>query len=55
MQWIHSYVSDDKIICVYYATNEDIIREHGRCGGFPVDSVLQVQAIIDPATAEMAS
>ncbi|MGZ4689078.1 MAG: DUF4242 domain-containing protein [Acidimicrobiia bacterium] len=54
VQWIHSYVSDDKIFCVYYATNEDIIREHGRCGGFPVDSVQQVQAVIDPATAELA-
>ncbi|MGZ4798089.1 MAG: DUF4242 domain-containing protein [Acidimicrobiia bacterium] len=54
VQWIHSYVSDDKIFCVYYATNEDIIREHGRCGGFPVDSVQQVHAVIDPATAELA-
>jgi hypothetical protein len=53
IQWIHSYVSDDKIICVYHATNEDIIREHGRCGGFPVDTVLQVRATIDPATAEL--
>ena len=39
IQWVHSYVSDDKIICVYYAANEELIREHGRCGGFPVDTV----------------
>ena len=52
IQWIHSYVSNDKIICVYLATNEDIIREHARCGGFPVDTVQQVLATIDPATAE---
>ena len=52
IQWIHSYVSDDKITCVYFAANEDIIREHGRSGGFPVDSVLEVEATIDPTTAE---
>jgi hypothetical protein len=51
VQWLHSYVTDDKIICVYEATNEDIIREHGRCGGFPVDVVHQVRATISPATA----
>ena len=54
IQWIESYVSDDKITCVYYAVNEEIIREHGRCGGFPVDNVLQLRATIDPATAELA-
>src|SRR6476646_6942546 len=52
IQWIHSYVSDDKIICLYLAANEDIIREHGRRGGFPVDKVEEVRATIDPATAE---
>ena len=51
---MHSYVVDDKIFCVYHATDEDLIREHGRCGGFPVDAVRQVRAIIDPATAEVA-
>ena len=55
IQWIHSYVTDDKITCVYLATDEDIIREHGRCGGFPVDAVHQVRAIIEPATAEPVS
>jgi hypothetical protein len=53
VQWVHSYVTDDKITCVYLAANEDLIREHGRCGGFPVDAVYKVQAIIDPATAEL--
>ena len=53
VQWVHSYVSDDKITCVYLAVNEDIIREHGRCGGFPIDAVHQVRATIDPSTAEL--
>jgi hypothetical protein len=55
IQWMHSYVNDDKITCVYYAANEEIIREHGRCGGFPVDSVREVRATIDPATAELTA
>jgi hypothetical protein len=55
VQWVQSYVSDDKITCVYVAANEDIIREHGRCGGFPVDAVYQVRAIIDPTTSEVVA
>ena len=51
IQWLHSYVSADKITCVYLAENEDIVREHARCGGFPIDDVLEVRAVIDPATA----
>lgn len=54
VQWVHSYVVDDKIFCVYNATGEDVIREHGRCGGFPVDAVYAVSATIDPTTAEPA-
>ena len=54
IQWLHSYVSDDKITCVYIAASVDLIREHGRCGGFPVDEVLEVRAVIDPTTAEAA-
>ena len=54
IQWVHSYVTDDKIICVYQAAASRLIREHGRCGGFPVDAVHEVRAIIDPATAELA-
>jgi len=53
IQWIQSYVVDDKIYCVYTATGEDIIREHARCGGFPADSVRRVEATIDPTTAEL--
>ena len=51
IQWVNSYVSDDKITCVYYAIDEDVIREHGRRGGFPVDAIERVHATIDPTTA----
>jgi hypothetical protein len=54
IQWVQSYVTDDRLTCVYVAANEEIIREHGRCGGFPVDAVHQVHTIIDPTTAEVA-
>jgi hypothetical protein len=53
IQWMESYVTDDKITCVYVATSEEIVREHGRCGGFPVDAVQAVRSIIDPTTAEL--
>ncbi len=53
VQWIHSYITDHKIICVYHSTGTDIIGEHGRRGGFPVDAVHQIRATIDPSTAEM--
>lgn len=53
VQWVHSYVVNDKIFCVYNASGEDIIREHGRCGGFPVDAVLEVSTVISPITAEV--
>jgi hypothetical protein len=52
IQWVQSYVVADKIVCVYNATGEDIIREHGRCGGFPVDAVYKVEAVINPTTGE---
>lgn len=53
IQWIHSYVVDDKLYCVYAASGEDIIREHARRGGFPCDSVRRVEATIDPTTAAL--
>jgi hypothetical protein len=53
VQWIHSYVLDDKIFCVFLAKDEDIVREHGRCGGFPIDSVERIAATFEPATAEL--
>jgi hypothetical protein len=52
IQWVHSYVSDDRITCVYVAASEDVIREHARCGNFPCDAVHEVRAVIDPTTAE---
>ena len=52
VQWVHSYVTDDKIYCVYRAADEDLVREHARIGGFPADSVARVATVIDPTTAE---
>lgn len=52
IQWIHSYVTADKIYCIYQAPDEAMVREHARQGGFPANSVARVHAIIDPATAE---
>jgi hypothetical protein len=52
IQWVHSYVTDNKIYCVYRAPNEDVIREHARLGGFPANRISQVRSMIDPTTAE---
>ncbi len=52
IQWIHSYVTDNKIYCLYRAPDESLIREHAARGGFPASSIAQVRAIIDPSTAE---
>lgn len=52
IQWVHSYVTDDKIYCVYNAPNEEMVREHASKGGFPANSVSKVSRIIDPTTAE---
>jgi hypothetical protein len=52
IQWVHSYVSDDKIYCVYNAPNVALIKKHAECGGFPANRISQVRAIIDPTTAE---
>ncbi|MGC1464023.1 MAG: DUF4242 domain-containing protein [Terracidiphilus sp.] len=54
IQWLHSYVTDNKIYCIYIAPNEELVREHARHGGFPANSVAQVRRIIDPTTAEPA-
>ena len=53
IQWLHSYVTDDKIYCVYQAENEALIREHAKQGGFPANHVSQVRNVIEPATAEL--
>lgn len=52
IQWVHSYVTDDKIYCIYRAPSEEIIREHAARGGFPANSISQVRSVIDPTTAE---
>ena len=52
IQWVQSYVTGDKIYCVYIAPNADMVREHARQGGFPANSVAEVKTIIDPTTAE---
>lgn len=54
VQWIQSYVTDDRITCVYIAPDEESVREHARRGGFPADRVLRVVTVIDPTTAEAA-
>ena len=53
IQWDHSYVTADKIYCVYIADNDEVVRRHATEGGFPADSVAQVRRIIDPTTAEV--
>jgi hypothetical protein len=52
IQWIESYVTDDKVYCVYIAPNEAMVREHAKQGGFPANRVSEVREIIDPTTAE---
>ena len=52
IRWLQSFVTDDKIYCVYVAPDEDIVLEHARCGGFPADVVTKVSAVIDPSTGE---
>ena len=54
IQWLHSFVTGDKIYCVYIAPDEATVREHARQGGFPANSVAKVMAIIDPTTSESA-
>ena len=52
IQWVHSYVTEDKIYCVYVAPNEETVRQHAARGGFPANRVSRVGSIIDPTTAE---
>lgn len=52
IQWVQSYVTTDKIYCIYNAPNEEMIREHAKQGGFPANSVSEVATVIDPVTAE---
>ena len=52
IQWVQSFVTDDKIYCVYIARDEQLVREHAQQGGFPANRISQVRSIIDPTTAE---
>jgi len=52
IQWVHSYVTADKMYCVYRSTDDELVREHARSGGFPADRVEQVTSVVDPTTAE---
>ncbi len=52
IQWLHSYVTDDKIYCVYIAPDEETVRKHTQQGGFPANRISQIRSVIDPTTAE---
>lgn len=52
VQWLHSYVTDDKIYCIYIAPDEEAVRKHAQMGGFPANSISEVRTVIDPTTAE---
>ncbi len=52
IQWVESYVTGDKVYCVYIAPNEELAREHARQGGFPANHVAEIKSVIDPTTAE---
>lgn len=52
IQWVHSYVTDNKIYCIYVAPDEDTIRKHAQKGGFPANQISRIRAVIDPTTAE---
>ena len=53
IQWLESYITDDKVYCVYIARDEQLVREHAKLGGFPANRISEVRTIIDPATAEV--
>jgi hypothetical protein len=55
IQWLQSYVTGDKVYCVYIAPNEEMIREHARQGGFPANRVSEIKSVIDPTTAEQSA
>ncbi len=52
IQWVHSYVTDNKMYCVYVAPSADMIREHARQGGFPADRIAEVERLVDPNSAK---
>jgi len=52
IQWLHSYVTGDKIYCIYIAPSEEMVREHAQQGGFPANRISEIKTVIDPTTAE---
>lgn len=52
IQWVHSYVTGDKIYCIYKAENAELIRDHAKAGGFPANSIMEIGTVISPATAK---
>ncbi len=52
IQWLHSYVTENKVYCVYIAPNEEMVREHAQQGGFPANRISEIRSMIDPTTAE---
>jgi cell division inhibitor SulA len=52
IQWVESYVTDNKVYCIYIAPNEALVREHAKQGGFPANKVSEIHTIIDPTTSE---
>jgi hypothetical protein len=52
IQWVQSYVTDDKLYCVYIAPNKEMVQEHAKQGGFPANRISEVKSVIDPTTAE---
>ena len=52
VQWVQSYVTGDKVYCIYISQNEELVREHARIAGFPADRISEIQSLIDPTTAE---
>ena len=53
IQWVYSYITDDKVYCVYIAANEGMVREHAQKGGFPANRISEIKRMIDPTTAEV--
>jgi len=53
IQWLHSYVTGDKIYCIYIAPNEEMVRQHAQQGGFPANRISEIKTVIDPTTAEL--
>jgi hypothetical protein len=52
IQWVESYVTDDKVFCIYIAPDEETLREHAKRGGFPINRISRIRSVIDPTTAE---